>query len=294
MESIEEYRIKILKDLMKTKTMSTAWALWAPTVNSLTESLTNTDKVFDLGDHLSKIFLSTSTEGRGQDVLSAAGHAWEGLVTLYLNMVLSGTNGVAMKQKKSLVPQCILDSTSINYHSDPTNTESDVVVVIFPDGFQFPEGGYTIQTMSAAISPILNRFELGVVQCKTNWNDNSQIPMLWDLVYRSKGFEGNHISVGQNGHYFADLKKFTYAFVTVPTQKAPFKPTDMAVKRVRNLSGGNYWGRETEKGIAFGVKQIFSANFRSAFAGKSIRNSLSDAIFAKAGAFSSDLALDKA
>jgi hypothetical protein len=259
----------------------------------LTDTFSNSDKVFDLGDSLSDIFALTAEEGRGQGVLSAAGNAWEGLVTLYLNMVLSGTNAVAIKQKKSLVPRCIFDATSINYHNDPTNTESDVVVLTFPPNFLFKAGGETVQSLSNNISPQFGNFELGIIQCKTNWNDNAQIPMLWDLVYRSKGFDDNHITVGQNGHYYGDLKKFTYSFVTVPSQKSNFKSTTMAVKRVRNLSGGNYWGQATQKSIAFSLKEIFSKNFRSAFEGKAIRTSIADAIVAKRGAFAVILGLNK-
>jgi hypothetical protein len=286
MESIEDYRVRVLTDLFEGKTIQNAWAIWSPEVEKRTSKFSDAGKVLDLGDCLSEIFTLTAEEGRGQGVLSAAGTAWEGLVTLYLNMVLSGTNAVAMKQKKSLVPQCIFDATSINYHNDPTNTESDVVVLTFPPNFQFTAGGDTVESLSDAIAPQLGQFELGIIQCKTNWNDNAQIPMLWDLVYRSKGFDENHITVGQNGHHYGDLKKFSYSFVTVPSQKTGFKSTSMAVKRVRNLTGGNYWGQPTQKSIAFSMKEIFSKNFRSAFEGKAIRTSIADAIATKRGAFS--------
>ena len=38
-----------------------------------------------------------------------------------------------------------------------------------------------------------------------------------------------------------------YAFVTVPTNQIDnFKPTSVSVARVKNLSGGNYWGLRTK------------------------------------------------
>jgi len=292
MKSVDEYREIVVKDLFKTKTMQNAWPIWKPQIDQKTRNLSDPDLIFDLGDHLSGIFLSTAEEGRGQNVLSAAGHAWEGLVTLYLNLVFSGTNAVAMKQKKSLVPKCLLDATSINYGSDQTNTESDVVVVVFPDGFDFTPLGLTVPALSKAMSRNLNRFEMGVIQCKTNWNDNSQIPMLWDMIYRSRGFDENNISIGRNGHFVDDLRKFTYSFATVPTQKDPFKSSDMAVKRVRNLTGGNFWGKTTEPGIALGLKEIFSKNFRAAFAGRSIGDTLGEAISQQKGAFAVVKSLD--
>lgn len=286
MESVEDFRVKIWKDLFATKSIQDAWAIWTPMLEDRTNKFSDPDKVFELGDSLSEIFALSTTQGRGQGTLSAAGSAWEGLVTLYLNMVLSGTNAVAMKQKKSLVPQCIFDATSINYHNDPTNTESDVIVLTFPSSFKFKPGGETVGSLSEAIAPQLGKFELGIIQCKTNWNDNAQIPMLWDLVYRSKGFDDTHITVGQNGHHYGDLKKFTYSFVTVPSQKSNFKGSSMAVKRVRNLFGGNYWGHPTEKSIAFSLKEVFMKNLHSAFQGKAIRSSVAEAIAAKSGAFS--------
>ena len=36
------------------------------------------------------------------------------------------------------------------------------------------------------------------LQCKTNWNDNAQVPMLWDIIYSSNE-KLNNISVGING-----------------------------------------------------------------------------------------------
>lgn len=286
MRSIEDFRGKVLRDLFATKTMESAWPIWSPRLNELTDGFANAEKVFNLGDSLSSVFALTAEAGRGQGVLSSAGHAWEGLVTLYLNMIFSGTNAIAMKQKKNLVPRCFLDATSINYFNDPTNTESDVVVITFPQGFLFDAAGESVESLSHKISPRLAQFELGIIQCKTNWNDNSQIPMLWDLVYRAQGFDAHHITVGQNGHRFSHLRKFTYSFVTVPSQKGTIKATDMAVKRVRNLSGGNYWGKATNGGIAFSLKEIFQRNFSSAFSGNPIRESVAQAINGRQGAFS--------
>ncbi len=172
----------------------------------------------------------------------------------------------------------------INYGSDQTNTESDLIVIVFPDSFSFPPLGVKFSDLSALIEPKIATFELGVIQCKTNWNDNAQVPMLWDMIYRAKGFNDHSISIGRNGSSIYDLRKFTYSFVTVPTQKDPYKATDMAVKRVRNLSGGNYWGKPSQNGVAMNVCEIFNRNFRSAF-DKAILASISEAITAKSGVF---------
>lgn len=56
-----------------------------------------------------------------------------------------------------------------------------------------------------------------------------------------------------------------------------FKNSSLAVKRVYNLSGGNYWGLETKDGVARCVKEIFN-NYRNGYDNSDIRRTLSDAI----------------
>lgn len=62
------------------------------------------------------------------------------------------------------------------------------------------------------------------------------------------------------------------------------KQTQMAVKRVNNLTGGNYWGMATKNGVALSASEIFDRNFSSAFF-KDIRASIQDAIDGKIGLF---------
>ena len=276
MLSVEDYRGKVIADLYKMKTFQAAWEVWEPQIEAFTDNMSDAQKIYQLGGKLSELFASTGEAGRGQGTLSSAGAAWEALICWYLNVVFSGTRGIAVKQKKALIPACVSDAATINYGTDQTNTESDLVVIIFPEGFDFPvKGG--IGPLSDSISSKLHLFELGIIQCKTNWNDNAQIPMLWDMVYRAKGFKDHSVSIGRNSHSIQDMKAFSYSFVTVPTQKDPYKSTDMAVKRVRALSGGNYWGKPTTSGVALSVSEIFSKNFKSAFE-KPIVQSIQDAI----------------
>ena len=283
MSNVEVYRKLVNEELFKSASFSDAWRIWHPVLEQKSNNFLSARSIYELGSQLSSVFSETSTEGRGQGVLSAAGNVWESLVCWYLNLIFSGTNAVAIKQKKKLIPECISDAATIRYGTDETNTESDLIVIVFPKDFKFPDP-FNISELSGLISTQLHLFELGVVQCKTNWNDNAQIPMLWDMIYRAKGFSDHNISIGRNGHSISDLKKFTYSFVTVPTQKKPYKSTDMAVKRVRNLSGGNYWGGPTKSGVAFCLNEIFSKNFSSAF-DRPIIQSVQNAVDCKLGLF---------
>ncbi|MNT38344.1 hypothetical protein D3C72_1745310 [compost metagenome] len=141
-----------------------------------------------------------------------------------------------------------------------------------------------LKALSDAIAIHLGHVELGIVQCKTNWNDNSQIPMLWDMVYQASFGPGTHVRIGRNGYAISHLGRFSYSFVTTPTQKSLPKPGSMPVKRTNKLSGGNYWGLPTTAGVALSLAEIFTRNFGSAFK-QSVQASISDAIKSKAGLF---------
>ena len=177
----------------------------------------------------------------------------------------------------------------MNYGNFRSNTESDLIAITFPD-----KAEYTIDKEQILIKdihgnsvdiskgknynflPILDALvardfddiEIHIIQCKTNWNDNAQIPMLWDAVYSANTFR-NGISVGTNGYSIHDAKRFTYSFVTVPSNqiekngRLTYKNTSTAVLRVLNLSGGNYWGLPSETGVASSIKELLERNLKS-------------------------------
>ena len=121
----------------------------------------------------------------------------------------------------------------------------------------------TIEDINKAISCAIENQHLVVVQTKTNWNDNSQIPMLWDIVYKSGSNPIPHVTVGKNGVNPGSFRRFAYSFITVPTTKIP-KPTSIHTQRVTNLSGGNFFGHPTITGVARSIKEFAGHNFSSA------------------------------
>jgi hypothetical protein len=240
--------------------------------------------ILNLGDSLGDIFRSTGIEGRGQNEVSAAGATWEALICWYLNICLAGSRVVVFKQSKEMIPEPLRDSLTVLYGNFPSNTEADLIAVTFPDIEEYTnqieslsENAFLEENSIQAFTnrgrfkfkEILNvlserdfdNYEINVIQCKTNWNDNAQIPMLWDMIYRAEGF-AEQITVGRNGYNINRLNRFTYSFVTVPTvRRDRITENSTQVKRVINLSGGNFWGYPTSNNIAQSIKEIINRNY---------------------------------
>ncbi|MGY5450524.1 hypothetical protein ACVFI8_06200 [Agarivorans sp. MS3-6] len=268
MQPTEILRYTVIRELHLLPTIQTVWPIWQSHIRSLvdTSQLTSRDLIA-IGNNLYDTFRSTSN-GRGQSDVSSGGAAWEALVCWYLNLCLIGSRTVIVKSKKANIPQCISDSINVNYGNFTSNTESDLLAITFPDTPELSvsfTGSHKalMELLSEAVEQNFTDTELGIIQCKTNWNDNAQIPMLWDLIYASQGFSSS-AKVGTNGFSHRTLKKFTYSFVTVPTvEPSRFKATSTAVMRVKNLSGGNYWGLPSSTGIASNLFGIIQNNFHT-------------------------------
>ncbi|KYC88753.1 MULTISPECIES: hypothetical protein [Bacillus amyloliquefaciens group] len=290
---ISYYREKAVEELFKINSFQKSWETYKSTINNLIGSSLTANKVIDLGNNLSYIFESTTVKGRGQGTLSSSGVIWEALVCWYLNLGLIGSRTVVVKQKKSLIPKPIKNAITVKYGTVPSNTESDLIAITFPDkpdysinkdnikiesnGKNIPvlyRGKFKlIQTLDHLVDRDFGEIKVDIIQCKTNWNDNAQIPMLWDMVYSSTGFK-HLITIGNEGYSIRDLRGFSYSFVTVPSNKnGKFTATSTAVQRVSKLTGGNYWGTKSESGVAHSINEIFDKNFATC-SSKSIRGRL--------------------
>jgi hypothetical protein len=198
----------------------------------------------------------------------------------------------------SLVPYAIKDAITINYGNFACNSESDLTVIIFPDSIEYNSDISQLNVTDSAgrlipstirnkfnyrlsnflTSRDFHQFEIGIIQCKTNWNDNAQVPMLWDMIYSAGGFRGRNITIGRNSFSIQNASSFTYSFATVPTNRnTSFNPGSTSVKRVTNLSGGNYWGKASIQHVAKSIKQIFINNYNTGFR-SSIRGDIRGAL----------------
>jgi len=292
---VEYMRENAVERLFDMKTFDASFEVWGKEINQQVGEEPDFHDLLEVGDVLRPIFKATGKEGRNQSSVSGGGAAWEGLVCWYLNLCLVGTRTVVIKHNKKLIPKPVADAITVMYGSFVSNTESDLIAITFPetndlskDIEDFEDFDYN-DFVDELCKENFSDLEVGVIQCKTNWNDNAQIPMLWEMVYSSEGFKGD-ITIGRNGFTKKDLRNFFYAFVTVPSNKITYKPNSVKVKRVEKISGGNYWGKPTKNGVAQSLKEIFNGNFDYGWMPDSQRECVNSAL--KSGADLSYFKLD--
>ena len=304
-QNIIEYARELsVKQLFETNGFNTSWKTWKNKISSDYISKTPTQQqLFNLGDHLRDIFKTTGQAGRSQSDVSGGGISWEALVCWYLNLCTIGRRTFVIKHNKKLIPDPINKAITVNYGNFPSNTESDLIAITFPDKPEYTidkdeikiedTNGEKVNTYSgrtyqflpiinALVARDFNEIEIHIIQCKTNWNDNAQIPMLWDAVYSANNFR-NSISVGTDGYSIHDISRFTYSFVTVPSNqlekdgREQYKNTSTCVLRVKNLSGGNYWGLKSKNGVASSIKELLERNLKNGHS-SGIINTIREAI----------------
>lgn len=266
MNTLQTYKARYLKSLLSISSFQSAYPIWKPYISGLLGSNPTGSDVFDLADHLNAIFRLTGVGGRGQGTVSQAGTVWESLVCWYLNIVFWDTNVCVARKGKAHVPDVVADAISVTILNNKTNTESDIVVFSVPEADDL--AGSKLKDLNSHLKARIGDASLHVIQCKTNWNENAQIPMLWDLIYNSQKFKVPYVSVGVNGVNPASFGDFSYAFMTVPSNSnVTYTPTGLPVLRVAGLTGGNYWGRQSAPGVAASLKEFAGRKFPAVFPG---------------------------
>lgn len=262
MSALDDYRFKVLKDLANLGSTKKAWPSYQSEITNFLGISPTAGQVFNLGGHLAEVF-QANTRSRSQSDLSSGGAAWETLVCWYLNLIFFDSNAVVIKPKKKYLPSAFADSLSVKVKGVRTNKETDLLAFSVP----LSEGNVPLDTegIDSIVRALPQRTDLTVIQCKTNWNDNAQIPMLWDMIYSAQSIRIPNITVGANGFTPNSFRNFSYAFATVPTVKTSFEPTTTAVVRVRGLSGGNYWGKPSKPNVSDALSEFFGNNFSNSF-----------------------------
>lgn len=262
----EQLRSLALHDLELIKSYKAGWSGRSTLFESILEKGPVTrSNILALGDHLSDAFRSGGANDRSQGSLSNAGAVWEALVVWYLNLCLAGTHAVCIRSGK-LIPKSMCDALSVCFESSVLRSEPDVVVVSCEQLLIVPPQNSRNKAIESAAEIVEANFAsagLINIQCKTNWNDNAQIPMLWNMLYnqaRKGAVVPNGFTIGTNGHTLSGLGHFGYAFVTVPTQKkAPngYKPQSVEVLRAKTMTAGNYWGYPSKNGVCMSLREFF-------------------------------------
>lgn len=277
---IEKLREEAINGLFGMNGFQTAFPIWRKELERIIITPTPA-KLLNLGDHLKEIFYSSNTSSeRTQSDVSGGGANWEALVCWYLNLCCIERRTVIIKHSKKLLPDPISNAITVNYGSFISNTESDLIAITFPDKMEYTidkeqidindENGEHVEinmkkynlleVLNALTARDFSEIEIHIIQCKTNWNDNAQIPMLWDMIYSARDFR-TCVTIGKEGYSINNARLFSYAFATVPTVSVDrIKSTSVAVSRVRNLSGGNFWGLPTKSGVASSIKEMLNRN----------------------------------
>ena len=218
------------------------------------------DDLKRLGESLRTVMKSLGGD-RSNAGVAAAGSAFECMVSWYLNLLLWGTP-IIVGKKHNKLPKVFSDITTVNIDGKKSNSETDLIAFSVPDSEYFVGSSTELnQFLERRIKDV----DLTIIQTKTNWNDNSQIPMLWNMIYNVADFRVPNISIGVNGFTPLSLNELRYAFVTLPSQRddmlGTYKPSSMAVKRVKTLTGGNFWCCPAKDDVVSALHEFPSRNF---------------------------------
>ncbi len=269
MSELDNFRRVCLRKVADLQARTLPWPNYKSEICQILGSTPTPQDIFDLGSHLKHIFKS-EVRTRSQGDLSRGGASWEILVTWYLNLIFWDTRVVVLRPTKDLLPSVIAEAMAVKVRGVTTSKETDVIVVEVPKS----QGSEDMnrESIDLVIRSNPRDTNVGVVQCKTNWNDNAQIPMLWNIVYAAQNLQVQNVVVGSNGYSPTSFGRFSYAFMTVPTNTEKdgidnFKPQSTAVVRVQGMTGGNYWGNSSTPGVAASVSEYFGRNFSHVFEG---------------------------
>ncbi len=277
----DNFRLKILKKLASIDSFKNRWPFYQKVIQQKLGPEPTGIAIFDLGSHLREIFTNAPVKrgdgSNNQGIVSGAGTAWECLAVWYLNLVFWNTQILATKYWVDYVPETIRDAVAVTIANQIATTETDISVFSVPGHLSDDP---SLEEINQIVTNRIKDVDLTSLQTKTNWKDNSQILMLWNIVYSSYNKAGSPIQdvkVGINGVSPESFKNFSYAFLTLPSGKESGFPkaNSVSVARVKGLTGGHYWGLESKSGIAYSFKEFFNRNFEDYFELGSIQNHIS-------------------
>ncbi len=272
MSLIEQIRSSVVRHTLDLPSFKSSWAIRRQLIR---ETFANPDQptraeLVALGGKLASIFQAVGKGQRGNADVSGGGVAWSALVSWYLNLCYAGTDAVAFREGMG-APECVKDAMAINYQNTNLRaSDTDVLVLSLP-GFQAQVDEPVAKLIGKRLEDLFagNFGQCGMIniQCKTTWNDNAQVPMLWNMIFQQARMgqtpTGGFL-VGRRGFHLSNLGYFAYAFASVPTVTDGadgIKPGSMPVLRVAALSGGAFWGNPTRAAVCRSLSEFFGHQY---------------------------------
>lgn len=273
MALIEQIRSVVVNHVLSLPTVASDWPVRKDRIRATFAKPNAPTRIelLRLGQELSTVFKLVGQGQRTNADVAGGGAVWAALVTWYLNICYAGTDAIAFSAGKH-APEALKDAMSITYQNTSLRSDSDVLLLSLPGVSLEPNQ----PSAAAAHRRLVELVEAGFgqcglvnLQCKTNWNDNAQIPMLWNLIFqqaRSGTNPPTGFLVGRRNFHLRNLGHFAYSFVTVPTSSGGpdgFSATGMPVRRVASLSGGAFWGYPTKQGVCRSLSEFFGHQYSS-------------------------------
>jgi len=255
---IDKYRMEILKREWEVNSFRKNHSHYKTHWEKILGNEPTAGDIKKLGENLRSIMKALGGD-RDNSGVSSAGHAFECMISWYLNLLFWGTPVIVAKKHSSL-PKVFSDITAVTIDGKRSNSETDLIAFSIPESEKF-FGSPT--ELNRHLEEEIKDVDLTIIQTKTNWNENSQIPMLWNLIYNVDKFRVPNIAIGINGFSPLSVNQMTYAFVTMPSQKDlnQFKSSSMTVKRVKSVSGGNFWCSSEKDDVVSAIHQFPTRNF---------------------------------
>ena len=290
--NVDLERLRMLDHLMHLTSLN-AWPLYDAEMGALWRGRPPTgQQLIDLGDHLGRVFGAgsaastpppaggtvpaaagvTARSSTNQSRQGSSGTAWEAMVVWYLNLIAFGTPLWVARGEYRWLPRVTLDAIAIKHGTLSSTKEADIVAFNVPEELIVePRPGVTVSPLNMReVDAHLRRnpagTDLRLISAKTNWNDTVQAPALANMIFELARTSADPVLVvGMKGVRFTQFRSFAYSFVTVPSGSATMRVASLPVQRVSGLSGGNYWGKPTEAGVASGFSEYLLDRMPSVF-----------------------------
>ncbi len=259
MKIINEIKKNYLRSLF-ISSFNEPWSIWSSKIRNNLGDDYSCEDIFNIIEDLDDTLFPDTRETelrRGQKELSVIGNAFKTLNIWFLNLLFWDTPVIVMKQSKQYTPKVIRDCITVDISKMHISSDKNILIFNIPN-YKLLKN---IDNLNDHIKEYISNVELVMIQSKTNWSDTVKEAMLWDIIYSADGLP-DHVNVGINNLSPKNLYSFKYGFSTWPTGGGnQIEPNSMPVRRVENLSGGNFWLKKTKQDVASNIKELPNRHF---------------------------------